>query len=221
MKITRPLAMAAALLATVALPGCGSDNEGGTPASGPPTSSMPGMDHGTMNTMSPSASATASANAAFNDADVAFATAMIPHHGQAIEMADLALQQAASSRVTTLAKAIKAAQNPEIRTMSGWLTAWGKPVPAPTGMQHDGQSPMPGMMTTQEMADLEKTRGADFDRMWVQMMIKHHQGAVTMAKTEQTAGTSAQAIDLATKIAADQTREIATLQRVLVSLTTR
>jgi uncharacterized protein (DUF305 family) len=144
-----------------------------------------------------------------------FATMMIPHHRQAVAMADMALMKAKSASVKGLATAIKGAQGPEIQQMSGWLTGWGKPVPSP-GMNHS--TPGSGMMTDQEMADLGKASGAAFDRMWVQMMIKHHQGAVAMAKAEQTSGQSTKAIALAKKIETAQNAEIATMQKLLTKL---
>ncbi|WP_238331982.1 DUF305 domain-containing protein [Kribbella jejuensis] len=114
--------------------------------------------------------------------------------------------------VRKLATAIKAAQDPEIRLMSGWLTGWGKTVPTPG--EHAGHA-MTGMMSPQEMDDLARASGSMYDRMWVTMMIKHHQGAVMMAKTEQATGKAAAVIALAKKIQAAQTTEIATMQRLL------
>lgn len=191
----------ALLAATLALAGCGSDSDSG---------SMPGMNHSSSST--PAATPTA---AGFNDADVSFATQMIPHHQQAVQMASMAGYQATTPEVKQLATAIKAAQDPEIKLMSGWLTSWGKPVPTPSHGGHGGDEGMPGMMTEEEMSDLGKQKGSMFDRMWIQMMIKHHQGAVTMAKTEQADGQDAASIALAKKIQAAQTAEIATMQRLL------
>jgi uncharacterized protein (DUF305 family) len=210
--ITRAYVAATLTLATgLALAGCG-NNDSAQPGSSTSSSSMPGMDN---STMAPTTAATTTAPVDHNDSDVMFATMMIPHHRQAVEMADMALEKAKSASVKQLATAIKAAQDPEIKQMSGWLTGWGKPVPSP-GMSHS--MPGSGMMTEQEMADLGKTSGAAFDRMWVQMMIKHHQGAVAMAKTEQTSGESANAIALAKKIEAAQNAEIATMQKLLNQL---
>ncbi|WP_427890143.1 DUF305 domain-containing protein [Kribbella sp. GL6] len=154
----------------------------------------------------------ATPEAGHNDADVTFASQMIPHHQQAVEMADGALQKATNAEVKKLATAIKAAQDPEIKLMSGWLTTWGKPVPTPG--EHAGHM-MTGMMSPQEMDDLSKATGGMYDRMWVTMMIKHHQGAVTMAKTEETTGKDAAAVALAKQIQAAQTTEIATMQGLL------
>ncbi|MGW7683830.1 DUF305 domain-containing protein [Kribbella sp. NPDC054772] len=192
--VYRTTAVSATLLAAVfGVAGCGDSDAGGSPSTPVATSA-----------------------AAFNDADVAFATQMIPHHQQAVEMADLALRKATTADVKTLATAIKAAQDPEIKQMSGWLTTWGKPVPTPGERSgHDMSGSMAGMMTPEEMSDLDKASGTMFDRMWVDMMIRHHQGAVTMAKTEQTGGQDAPSIALAKKIQAAQTTEIATMQRLL------
>jgi uncharacterized protein (DUF305 family) len=207
--VNRTTVATASLIITAALglAGCGNNSNPG---------SMPSMTHAAP-TAAPSTSATSAAQ--FNDADVTFATQMIPHHRQAVEMADMAANKATSPAVKQLATAIKAAQDPEIQQMSGWLTSWGKPVPTP-GMHsgHDMSGSMPGMMTEQEMADLGKATGTMFDRMWVQMMINHHEGAVTMAKTEQTAGKDTAAIALAKKIETDQNREIAAMQKLLGQL---
>jgi uncharacterized protein (DUF305 family) len=192
----------AVLVATLALAGCSSDD------------AMPGMNHGSSSMpMTPPSSA--ASDSAFNDADVTFATQMIPHHQQAVQMASMAGYQATTPEVKQLATAIQAAQDPEIKLMSGWLTSWGKPVPSPSHGGHGTSEPMAGMMTEEEMSELGKAKGSMFDRMWIQMMIKHHQGAVAMAKTEQTAGKDPSSIALAKKIQAAQTTEIATLQRLL------
>jgi uncharacterized protein (DUF305 family) len=192
------------LLATVSLAGCGDDSNGG---------SMPGMDHGGTATAAPGNSATPAGE--LNDADVTFASRMIPHHQQAVQMASMAGYQATTAEVKRLAAAIQAAQDPEIKVMSGWLTTWGKPVPSPQHGSHHGTDEMPGMMTEDELSELGRAKGSMFDRMWLQMMIRHHQGAVAMAKTEQTAGKDPAAVALAKKIEADQNREIATMKRLL------
>lgn len=155
----------------------------------------------------------------FNAADVSFATNMIPHHGQAIEMARIAVAKASDPRVTQLATQIQAAQTPEIKTMSGWLTAWGKPVPDPSmsgmaGMAMGGMK-MPGMMTGKEMARMRNLTGAAFDRNWLQMMVVHHRGAVAMARTELRTGQNAQAKALAQDIVDGQSKEIATMTALL------
>jgi uncharacterized protein (DUF305 family) len=142
-----------------------------------------------------------------------FAQMVIPHHQQAIEMADLALKNAQSADVTDLAGQIKAAQNPEIRTMTQWLRDWEAAAPTPMG--HGGSG---GMMSEAEMSALASAQGADFDRMWLTMMIKHHQGAVEMAETEVAKGRNADAKTLADEIIKAQNAEITEMTALLQNL---
>jgi uncharacterized protein (DUF305 family) len=172
----------------------------------------------------PSAAATsagARAGEAKNAADVDFVSGMIPHHGQAIDMADVASRRATNAKVKDLAGRVKAAQSPEIATLAGLLTGWGEPVPAATGhstgmpgMDHGDM----GMMSAKQMSDLGKASGAEFDRMWVDMMIAHHQGAVTMSQAAIAGGSNAQAQQLAQTIIDAQTKEIGELQLLRTEL---
>ncbi|HWJ65109.1 MAG TPA: DUF305 domain-containing protein [Nocardioides sp.] len=159
--------------------------------------------------------------AGHNDADVTFAQQMIPHHEQAIEMAEIAETRAQSQEVKDLAADIEAAQGPEIETMTGWLEDWDEEVPAGgmSGMDHGGMSSddMAGMMSEEDMAALEDASGAEFDRMFLTMMIEHHEGAIEMARTEQSDGEFDDAIELAEAIEAAQTTEIETMQELLAS----
>lgn len=159
--------------------------------------------------------------AGHNDADVTFAQQMIPHHQQAIEMAELAETRAESQEVKALAADIEAAQDPEIETMTGWLESWGEDVSGDSmsGMDHGDMSTedMPGMMSEDDMAELESASGAEFDQMFLTMMIEHHEGAIEMAKTEQSEGEYADAIELAEGIETAQTEEIQTMQALLTS----
>lgn len=167
-----------------------------------------------MGSSAPATSSSDAATAEFNDADVTFATEMIPHHRQAVEMADLAESRAESPEVQKLAQTIKNAQDPEIETMTGWLEDWGKPVPQDmSGMDMSGS--MPGMMSMDDMAKLEKASGAEFDQMFLTMMIGHHQGAIEMAQAEQANGASPAAIQLAKDIEAAQAAEITTMRDLL------
>ena len=156
-----------------------------------------------------------------NDADVTFAQQMIPHHEQAVEMADLAETRADSQEVKDLAADIEAAQGPEIETMSGWLEEWGEDVPdgGMSGMDHGDMSSedMGGMMSDQDMTDLENASGADFDQMFLTMMIAHHEGAIEMAQTEQADGEFPDALAMAEDIESAQTEEILTMQELLKS----
>jgi uncharacterized protein (DUF305 family) len=141
-----------------------------------------------------------------NAADIAFATNMIPHHRQAVAMADLAPSRASSAKIKALALQIKAAQDPEIALMSGWLKTWSRPVPSGT-MTHEGQG-TPGMMGDQAMAKLAASSGPEFNRLFLTMMIEHHQGAIDMAHAEERDGTNVGAQKLAKAIAAAQSAEI-------------
>ena len=151
-----------------------------------------------------------------NKADVGFAEEMIQHHRQAVDMAELADSRAVSPEVKELATKIKGAQDPEIETMSGWLTAWGEKVPEDmAGMGHDMGSGMPGMMSADDMADLEKASGAAFDEKFLKLMVEHHEGAVEMAETEKTEGKYGPAIDLAEDVITAQTAEIEQMNKML------
>lgn len=152
-------------------------------------------------------------DADFNQADVTFAQQMIAHHRQAIDMARLAQSRAEDPRVKDLATKIVAAQTPEIDTMTGWLQSWKSDVPS-AGMS-GMSSGMPGMSMGGQMAKLRSATGAEFDQMFLTMMIGHHRSAIEMAKKEQVDGQNRDAVALAEKIEADQTAEIATMQQLL------
>lgn len=164
-------------------------------------------------------SAPEASEADFNDADVTFVEGMIPHHEQAVEMADLAETNAESAEVKDLAMRIKEAQGPEIETMQGWLEEWGAEDSGDDmggmdmGDDSDagGGSDMEmggGMMSEDEMADLESAEGAKFEEMFLTMMTEHHEGAVEMAKTEIDDGQNTGAIALAEGIIKAQEAEI-------------
>ncbi|GHI86619.1 DUF305 domain-containing protein [Streptomyces xanthophaeus] len=202
-------AVTAAAAAALLLAACGSEDSGSAGHSGHPAASP-----------SVTASATKSPAAAgeHNAADVAFATGMIPHHRQAVEMADLAPGRAESGQVKRLAEEIKKAQDPEIKTLSGWLTAWGEPVPAADASghaQHGQHDAGGGMMSAEEMDGLRKASGKAFDTAFLELMIKHHEGAVEMARTEQSQGSSAEAKTMAAAIIASQSAEIDTMKGLL------
>jgi uncharacterized protein (DUF305 family) len=149
-----------------------------------------------------------------NDADISFAQQMIQHHAQAIEMAKLGPQRATSPEVKDLAARIENAQQPEIDTMSTWLRSWGATVP--TGdMAGHGMESGAGVMTAEQMQQLAQASGADFDRMWLQMMTAHHEGAVQMAMTELQQGGNADAKKLAQTIIDTQQAEINEMNALL------
>lgn len=191
---------------------------------------MSGMDHGgTSTSASASATATASASAsataeagapgAFNDADVMFAQMMIPHHEQALEMAELADGRAEDPEVKRLVAAVKGAQDPEIAKMRAWLKGWGKPESAGHGSGSGSGSRsghgMSGMMSEQDMKDLAAVKGKAFDRKFAELMIAHHEGAVAMAEDERKDGGNTAAKALADDVVRTQSEEIAALRKIL------
>ncbi|GAA3236007.1 DUF305 domain-containing protein [Nonomuraea helvata] len=167
--------------------------------------------HEGMSSASAPAATTASAqpSSTFNDADVMFAQMMIPHHEQAVEMAELAPTRASDPEIKELAAKIKAAQDPEIQTMKGWLAEWGKP--AESGMGHS----MPGLMSEEDMKKLDAAKGKEFDKLFAKQMIAHHDGAIEMAGTEQANGSNPQAKELAKAIESTQRTEVEQLQKIL------
>lgn len=150
-------------------------------------------------------------------ADISFAQLMIPHHRQALEMAEMALTQAESPEVLQLAEQIQAAQDPEIQMMSGWLEQWGAPMEMGDdhGSHDMGGMTMDGMMSDEDMQALADATGADFDRMWLEMMIAHHEGAIAMADQVKVESTNADVIALADAVISGQTAEITAMQQLL------
>ena len=163
------------------------------------------------------AARTGSESSAHNDADVTFVQGMIPHHEGALEMAQLAEGRAQDPRVLDLASRIEAAQDPEIETMTGWLEDWGQSESDDMGGMDHGSGDM-DMGMDMDMSGLEAASGAEFDRMFLEMMTEHHQGAVDMAKTEIADGQNADAIALAREIETSQTAEIQEMQTLLTEL---
>ncbi|WP_448809860.1 DUF305 domain-containing protein [Agromyces bauzanensis] len=170
---------------------------------------MSGMNHG-------SGSSQNEVSTEFNDADLAFTNEMIMHHQQAIEMADLVLDEdGVDPDVVALAENIKAAQQPEIDLMQSWLQAWGEPTMNTgdmDGMDHGGAGMM---MSDDDMNALDAASGAAASSLFLEQMIVHHQGAIDMAEQEIDNGTNPDAIELAKKIVDDQTAEIQKMQEML------
>ncbi|CCG04780.1 conserved exported protein of unknown function [Blastococcus saxobsidens DD2] len=164
-----------------------------------------------------SADSSATVSEQFNDADVAFAQGMIPHHEGALVMAEMALKRASDPRVLDLAECIQAGQGPEIDLMTGWLEAWGEPVESGGmgGMDHGSGGGMDHDL--EGMGDMPAA-GPDFDVMWLQSMIEHHDGAVIMSQIEIDDGASEGAIDLARRIVETQNDEINEMQQLLNEL---
>lgn len=200
------LAIIGLAITAVALSGCGGTNH----------KNMSGLNDG------PTASATPSygpaAVGAHNAQDVTFATDMIPHHRQAVEMAEMALSRETDAELKALATQIKGAQAPEISQMGGWLLGWGSTVPPSSDMSGHSMSSMNGMMSADEMSQLDAAKGTEFAKLFLRGMTKHHQGAVAMARTESASGQNAEAKTLASKIITAQQQEIATMSQLMAKL---
>jgi uncharacterized protein (DUF305 family) len=197
----RPLALAASAAAlALLLAACGGSSEAESSGPAPSTGSSTTQTVG---------EATA--------ADISFAQLMIPHHQQALEMAGMALERAESPGVLELAKQIQAAQDPEIQMMSGWLEAWDAPMEMGDdhGSHDMGGMTMEGMMSDEDMQALMDATGADFDRMWLETMIAHHEGAITMAEQVKAESGNVDVTTLADAVISGQTAEIATMQQLL------
>ena len=150
----------------------------------------------------------------FNDADIMFAQMMIPHHEQAIELADMALDPTlmASEQVKALASQIKNAQDPEIDLMAQWLDEWEQPL---MDMSVDHSMTMEGMLSVDELGAIGQMNGEEFDQAWIQSMIAHHKGAIEMADTVKAEGEFALVQELADAIIQAQKLEIDTLELLL------
>ena len=151
-----------------------------------------------------------------NDADIEFAQMMMPHHSEAISLADGVRIAGSNPAVKALAQRIRDGQAPEIEVMNAMLMAWGKP---PAG--HEGHSDtmeMPGMASAADLEAFYRSSGAELDRMFVTLMIEHHEGAIEMAQTELSAGVNPQAKALARTIIVSQQLEILDLEALLATL---
>lgn len=191
---------AAALAAAVALSGCGSSESTEANSTPPAQTAPPAVQTDTQSS--------------HNQADVAFAQGMIPHHQQALEMSDILLsKQNIDERVARLAEEIRAAQGPEIETMHGWLRQWG----APMAPDHE-MGGMHGMMSEPDLARLRDAQGPDAGRLFLTQMIEHHEGAVTMAQNEIDKGQFTEAVALARDIITTQQKEIDRMREILQSL---
>ena len=196
---TRALGAGAIVLALV-LTGCAA-----TSATPGPSAEPGHVGHGS------GASPTASPGA-MGDADAMFVTMMIPHHQQAVEMADLVLgKDGLDARVADLARRIMAAQQPEIDRMRGWLAAWG--VTEQEGA--DGMDHGTGMMSASDLAALREAPAAEAGRLFLQQMIAHHEGAVAMAEEALAGAQTPEVRALAQQVIDDQTAEIAAMKGML------
>lgn len=192
-------ATALAAILTAGLTACGSDAPSSDTTSAPTAAETDGED-----------------SIDLNLADIEFAQGMIAHHEQAIEMAEMALDptMGASAAVLDLASRIKAAQDPEIDQMTDLLTAAGQSLTMDMSDGHD-MSSMPGMMSAQDLDAMAMMTGEQFDRMWLEMMIEHHRGAIVQAEAVVASGANAEVLTLAAEIIEVQQAEIREMQALL------
>jgi uncharacterized protein (DUF305 family) len=160
----------------------------------------------------------------FSHSDIAFVQMMIPHHAQAIVMAELAEKRASDRRVKVMADRIRSAHGPEILSMAAWLEERNLDVPTaaedPSEWDHSehGHNAMHGMLTHAQLDRLEAARGREFDRLFLRRMIQHHQGAITMADDAAPESTDVRAGEIMAEVHAVQTGEIARMRDLLEDL---
>ncbi len=216
----------AILLVTAILVGCASAPPAAQTAPQPPAGRPTAQTSGDR-----AAIAQARADSAihpYTEADIRFMSGMIGHHAQAVVMAGWAPSHGASPSVRTLCERIINAQEDEIATMQTWLRDRRLPVPEPNAagmkMEMNGAEHMmlmPGMLTEEQMRRLDAARGPEFDRLFLAFMIQHHRGAVTMVDDllhSYGAGQDEAVFKFASDVAADQTTEIARMERMLLTL---
>jgi uncharacterized protein (DUF305 family) len=165
--------------------------------------------------------------APYVQADVDFMTGMIAHHAQAVVMADMAPTHGAGRAVGEFAARIAVAQTDEIAFMKNWLRVRNKPIPADDAHAHAGhgsdhaQMAMNGMLTPEQLAELDAARGREFDRLFLVFMIQHHEGAVAMVETLMAADGAVRDEDIykfAADVAADQSTEIDRMRSMLAAM---
>lgn len=190
----------AALVAALALAACGSSG----PSAGEQTPS------------SSDAPVITGTPAGFNSDDVAFGKQMIDHHRQAVEMAKLVPERSTNAELAALAARITDEQQSEINTLNVFLVQWNEQPKLGQADDHGGHhQDMPGMVDAATMTRLESLRGAEFDRLWLQSMISHHQGAIEMAKAEIANGENVDAVAMARTMVSTQQAEIGQMNTML------
>lgn len=193
---TRVAAAAAALLLALTASSCSQDAQD--------TDGYGGHDH---------SESSGAGDAAHDAEDLTFVTNMIPHHQQAVDLTQLLPTRTDDTAMIDLASRIAEEQTPEIQTMQAMLAQWGQEVDAQADHgEHEG---MAGMVDHATMTRLESLNGQEFDRLWLQSMIAHHQGAIEMARTEVNDGQNADATTLAEHVITAQESEIAEMTEML------
>lgn len=215
MKIPSVRPFALLLLFPLTATGCG------TPAPAPgPTPVQPGAPGEPSRPVSGAATAS---SAGVTAADVAFIRGMIPHHAQALEMAELVPERTDNRAIQLLSERIEVSQQDEIAMMERWLREHAASAAGghdPHAAHGAGHALMPGMLTPEELAMLAATRGPEFDRLFLQFMIRHHEGALVMVEelfATPGAGQGGEIYQIASEIASDQRMEIDRMRRLLAS----
>jgi len=216
----RPLLAAALVVGYAAVAGCS-----GAGSAPPPEghAHLPGQgDHTHATPTKPGSSATATPD--WNHDDVSYLQMMIPHHGQALDLAELAATRAADPRVRALAARTEAARGPEVWLMAGWLAERGIDVPSPDEDPHEydhgehGHHPMRGLLAADDLAALADAEGPAFDRLFLDELLRHQRGAIAMADDVLATGTDPRAAEIATEVRAGQRAEVARMERLLAQL---
>ena len=209
------------MLGTALLAGCTAGSEDGAeePAADGVRTIQPGMPGEPASTGSAEV-----AEVEVNHADIAFVQMMVPHHAQAVVMAELAERHAVDGRVRRLAGRIRAAQGPEVTFLAAWLDRKGIEVPSaaddPEDFDHSahGHSAMAGMLTGAQMDRLAHARGRTFDRLFLRRMIGHHAGAVEMAAVVAEEGSDLTVAEMAADVWVTQSTEIDLMRDMLRSI---
>ena len=218
--------LAIALVAAAAVGGCRTAGQASIPQPAPsaPAAGPQIVQPGRPGEASKSIPAEASARSAalpHTAADTKFMQGMIPHHSQALEMAALVYANSNSEDMKRLAKRIEVSQVDEIGMMKGWLTARREALPDEHAHHAGDHALMAGMLTQAEMKRLASAKGVEFDRLFLEGMIKHHQGALTMVKelfATPRAGQDAEIFAFASDVDADQSMEINRMAAMLAAL---
>jgi uncharacterized protein (DUF305 family) len=206
---SRSIRLVAILLAMSGSAACRSA-QGASGSSGAPAIIQPGAPGQENRTISAAASADLS-NVAFTPADVTFMQGMIGHHQQALEMVALIADRTSRDDMKLLGKRIELSQVDEIQMMQDWLKARGQSLPDPHAHHQPGATLMPGMLTMEEMAKLQAAKGVEFDRQFLEGMIKHHGGALLMVRdlfATPRAGQDGDIFAFASDVEADQQMEM-------------
>jgi uncharacterized protein (DUF305 family) len=204
-----PLVAASLAVAVLALGGCDSGSSAKSGKASGPSVIAPGKPGEAAQTLSAEdAAQQRTEDDSPNSADFAYARMMIEHHTQALQLTELAPEQAQSGKVKALAARITAAQGPEITTMKGWLDAHDGEK-HPTAHQHEA---MPGMATEAQLKELRAARGKTFDELFLKLMITHHDGAISMATDVKAQGNNIQIEEMADDVIAQQTSEISRMR---------